>query len=147
MLKTVNSRGYDLNAMFKALPKIDLHRHLEGSLRLSTLAEIASRNGVDMQTFDIEELRPLVQVVNDEPNFQEFLAKFAVLRKFYSTREAILRIAYEAVADAAVGEFERLKEFGIKAKSEGDKVTFLFKGVSTTVGKNAAEIETFLQTR
>lgn len=51
----------------------------------------------------------------------------------------------EAVADAATGEFERLKEFGIKAKSQGDQVTFTFQGVSTTVGKNAKEIENYLR--
>lgn len=50
----------------------------------------------------------------------------------------------EAVADAATGEFERLKEFGIKSSSEGDKVTFTFQGMATTVGKNAAEIEEYL---
>ncbi|ADW16380.1 hypothetical protein Despr_2430 [Desulfobulbus propionicus DSM 2032] len=50
----------------------------------------------------------------------------------------------EAVADAATGEFERLKEFGIKASSEGDKVSFTFRGVTTTVGKNAKEIEEYL---
>lgn len=51
----------------------------------------------------------------------------------------------EAVADATTGEFERLKEFGIKSKSQGDQVTFTFQGISTTVGKNAAEIEAYLQ--
>jgi len=51
----------------------------------------------------------------------------------------------EAVADAATGEFERLKEFGIKASSQGDKVSFLFQGVKTTVGKNAKEIEQYLK--
>ncbi len=51
----------------------------------------------------------------------------------------------EAVADAATGEFERLKEFGIKAKSEGDNVTFTFQGVKTTVGKNSKEIEQYLK--
>jgi hypothetical protein len=50
----------------------------------------------------------------------------------------------EAVADAATGEFERLKEFGIKARSEGDNVSLTFQGVSTTIGKNAAEIEAYL---
>ncbi|HQR95325.1 MAG TPA: hypothetical protein PLF09_01845, partial [Thiotrichales bacterium] len=50
----------------------------------------------------------------------------------------------EAVADASVGEFERLKEFGIKASSEGDKVKFTFKGIATEVGKNAKEIEEYL---
>jgi hypothetical protein len=51
----------------------------------------------------------------------------------------------EAVADASTGEFERLKEFGIKAKQQGDQVSFTFQGVTTTVGKNAAEIEGYLQ--
>jgi len=51
----------------------------------------------------------------------------------------------EAVADASVGEFERLKEFGIKAKSQGDQVSFTFQGVTTTVEKNAAQISEYLQ--
>lgn len=51
----------------------------------------------------------------------------------------------EAVADAATGEFERLKEFGIKSKNLGDEIAFTFRGVTTTVGNNAAEIEGFLQ--
>lgn len=50
----------------------------------------------------------------------------------------------EAVADAATGEFERLKEFGIKAKSDGDTIAFTFQGVTTSVRNNAAEIESYL---
>lgn len=51
----------------------------------------------------------------------------------------------EAVADAATGEFERLKEFGIKAKSQGDNVSFTFQGVTTKVKKNSKEIEQYLK--
>jgi len=51
----------------------------------------------------------------------------------------------EAVADATTNEFERLKEFGIKAKQQGDDVSFTFQGVTTTVAKNAAEIEGYLR--
>ena len=51
----------------------------------------------------------------------------------------------EAVADAATGEFERLKEFGIKSKKEGDKVKFTFAGVTTTVKNNAQEIQKYLE--
>ncbi|GAB4146805.1 MAG: hypothetical protein OHK0017_07740 [Patescibacteria group bacterium] len=50
----------------------------------------------------------------------------------------------EAVADAATGEFERLKEFGIRASKEGDKVKFTFKGVTSTVGMNSEEIQKYL---
>lgn len=51
----------------------------------------------------------------------------------------------EAVADATTGEFERLKEFGIKTKQEGDKVAFTFRGITTTVNKSAQDIEAYLQ--
>jgi hypothetical protein len=50
----------------------------------------------------------------------------------------------EAVADASTMEFERLKEFGIKARQEGDNVAFTFQGVTTEVGKNADEIQQYL---
>lgn len=50
----------------------------------------------------------------------------------------------EAVADATTGEMERLKEFGVKAKQEGDKVSFTFRGITETVGRNSAEIEQYL---
>ncbi|QXO06606.1 tape measure protein [Acinetobacter phage Barton] len=50
----------------------------------------------------------------------------------------------EAVADAVTGEFERLKEFGIKSKNEGDNIIFTFRGVKTEVKNNAEEIEKYL---
>ena len=50
----------------------------------------------------------------------------------------------EAVADASTFEFERLKEFGIRASNETDKIIFRFQGVETEVGKSAAEIEKHL---
>lgn len=50
----------------------------------------------------------------------------------------------EAVADAATGEFERLKEFGIKAKNNGDTITFTFRGMATTVKNSSKEIEQYL---
>lgn len=51
----------------------------------------------------------------------------------------------EAATDAAVGEFERLKEFGIKASQQGDKVTFMFKGQATTVKRSSEEIQKYLR--
>jgi adenosine deaminase len=90
-----------LRAALAALPKIDLHRHLEGSLRLTTLQEIALQYRLDLPARDIEELRPYVQVTNDEPNYRNFLEKFHVLRRFYQSPEIIHRFTYECVADAA----------------------------------------------
>lgn len=50
----------------------------------------------------------------------------------------------EAVADASTGEFERLKEFGIRASKQGDQVQFTFRGVSETVAFESGQIEEYL---
>jgi adenosine deaminase len=98
-----------LRAQLHALPKVDLHRHLEGSLRLQTLAEIAREHGIDLPSYDIEYLRPFVTVTNDEPDFHRFLEKFRLLQRFYPSRAAVERIAYEAVADAAEDNIKYLE--------------------------------------
>jgi adenosine deaminase len=98
-----------LRAQLHALPKIDLHRHLEGSLRLQTLAEIAQEHGIDLPSYDIEYLRPFVTAANDEPDFHRFLEKFRLLRRFYPTQAAVERVAYEAVADAAADNIKYLE--------------------------------------
>lgn len=95
-------RRKSLRETLQNLPKVDLHRHLEGSLRLATLAEIAREHGVELPSYDIEALRPYVQVTTDEaPDFHTFLQKFNFLARFYSRLDCIDRISYEAVADAA----------------------------------------------
>lgn len=50
----------------------------------------------------------------------------------------------EAVADASTNEFERLKEFGIKARQKGEDVTFTFQGVETTIRKSSDNIQKYL---
>lgn len=85
----------------RGLPKIDLHRHLEGSLRLDTLADIAIEHGIDLPSYDIDQLRPYVQITDDPPDFQRFLEKFKLLRRFYTSKEALQRVTREAILDAA----------------------------------------------
>jgi len=58
------------------LPKIDLHRHLEGSLRLATLTELARAYAIPLPSYDVEGLRPYVQMVEDVPDFRRFIDKF-----------------------------------------------------------------------
>ena len=69
------------------------------------------------------------------------------LKSYGDTSAALgkdLKQMVEAVADAATGEFERLKEFGIKSKNQGDTIAFTFKGTTETVKNNAAAIEEYL---
>ncbi len=89
------------HATIAALPKIELHRHLEGSLRLSTLAEVNRDYHLGFPEDDIDALRAYVQITDEGGDYRVFLSKFGNLRRFYQTPELIRRFAYEAVADAA----------------------------------------------
>jgi len=86
----------------RAWPKIDLHRHLEGSLRLATLIEVAHEFDIPLPACDPEALRRRVQMTDADPSTSAaFLSKFEALRQFYCSPAIIQRIAEEAVEDAA----------------------------------------------
>lgn len=71
----------------------------------------------------------------------------ASMRAYANTAAAMgydLSQMVEAVADASVGEFERLRAFGIRASTQGDQIAFTFQGVTTTVKNSAADIEQYL---
>lgn len=94
----------------QALPKIELHRHLEGSVRLQTLVEIAQEYGIEMPEYDVETLRPFVQMMPDESrNMQHFLGKFSTLRQFYRSLDIIQKITREAVIDAALDNIKYME--------------------------------------
>src|SRR4026207_1214702 len=86
---------------YRALPKVELPRHLEGSLRLDTMLDIARQHGITIPA-DVLRLSTLVQIQEEDKfTFQNFLAKFNTLRLFYRSPDAIHRITSEAVEDAA----------------------------------------------
>ncbi len=86
--------------MYRRFPKVDLHRHLEGSLRLETLLDIARIHGITLPLGP--EFSSRVQMQAGDPlNFSTFLSKFQILRLFYRSPEVIRRVTREAVADAA----------------------------------------------
>jgi adenosine deaminase len=86
---------------YRALPKVELHRHLEGSLRLDTMVDIARQHGITIPA-DVLRLSTLVQVQEEDKfTFQNFLSKFNTLRMFYRSPDAIYRITHEAIEDAA----------------------------------------------
>ena len=84
----------------RSLPLIDLHRHLDGSLRLETVLELAREHGIELPANDLESFRPHVQVSGTTPGLMDFLARFRWLLEVLVSAEACRRIAYENVEDA-----------------------------------------------
>ena len=137
---SAHDAGPNTFGILRQLPKIDLHRHMEGSLRLETLAEVAREHGVDLPTYDIEELRPYVQVTDDAPDFYNFLGKMELLRRFYSAGEAVERIAYEAVADAAA---DNIKYLELRVSPAGKQISpeAVMENVSDGTARAAREFD------
>lgn len=100
----------DLLTAARGLPKIELHRHLEGAVRLQTLIDVAQEYGIEMPEYDIETLRPFVQIMPGETrNHQHFLGKFSTLRQFFRSPDVIRRVTREAVLDAAADNVRYLE--------------------------------------
>jgi adenosine deaminase len=100
----------DLHAIefYRALPKVDLHRHLEGSLRLRTLVEIGRAHGISVPATG--PLRQLVLIGEQEAyTVKNFLSKFDTLRLFYRSPEIIERLTRETIADAAADNVRYLE--------------------------------------
>lgn len=114
-----------LRTRLAALPKVELHRHFEGSLRLSSLAEIVRAHRLDLPA-DPEALRPHVQMTPETPRtMTHFLAKFAVLRQFYRNAEIIQRLAREVIADAAADNIRYLElRFTPMALAQASQLAF-----------------------
>ena len=63
---------------FKKLPKIDLHLHLDGAIRVPTIAELGDELGIKLPTYDPKKLAAYVQVGRDCRSLTDFLKRFDV---------------------------------------------------------------------
>ena len=83
-----------------SLPLVELHRHLDGGVRLGTILELGLKHNLPLPAQDIEGLRPYVQVSGPTPGVMAFIARFEWQVGVMVDTEAVRRIAYENVEDA-----------------------------------------------
>lgn len=88
------------------LPLIDLHRHLDGAIRLETILDLGRQHNLPLPAWDLEGLRPHVQIVAGDshpakmPGVMAFIAKFEWMIRVLVDYDACRRVAYENVEDA-----------------------------------------------
>lgn len=107
--ETFNAAKGLTREFFRKLPKTDLHVHLDGSLRIETIWELAKKDKIDLGVGSVEELRELIGPGKIHASLNEYLKGFEITLKVLQTRENLYRAAYELAEDCAkenVGYFE-----------------------------------------
>ena len=79
---------------FDGIPKVELHCHVEGTVRPSTVVDLARKHGRALPSEDLTELYRF-------DSLNSFLAVFWLVQELIGDREDWARVAYESIADAA----------------------------------------------
>jgi adenosine deaminase len=82
------------------LPLFELHRHLDGNVRLQTILDLGHAHNLPLPAWNMQELRPHVQVTTPQPGVMAFISKFKWPTAAMVDAAACRRIAYENVEDA-----------------------------------------------
>ena len=87
--------------VFRKLPKTDLHVHLDGSLRLSTLIALAEDQSVVLPASDPEGLKAAMKLGQNTGSLVDYLKAFDTTLKVMQVEDGLYRVAYELAQDAA----------------------------------------------
>lgn len=87
--------------LIKRLPKTDLHVHLDGSMRIATILDLALEQKVTLPASDPEKLAGLIMAGDVCTSLTDYLRGFDITLSVLQTEEALYRAAIELVEDAA----------------------------------------------
>jgi adenosine deaminase len=85
----------------RSLPKVSLHDHLDGAVRIGTVVELAGEAGIDLPGAGVDGLTEWYAERTDSGSLVEYLSAFDVTIGVLQTREALTRVAREFVEDLA----------------------------------------------
>ena len=88
-------------AYFRAIPKAELHLHLDGSVRPRTVLELAKQEGVPLPTDDLDKLRSFLEANDATSSLVEYIEFFELPIAVLQTVPALERATYELCEDAA----------------------------------------------
>ena len=86
---------------FLALPKIELHCHLDGSLRPETIIDIALKDGIQLPSYERNELQKELIAPLECESLDDYLKRFALPNLVMQSKENLRRITFELFEDAA----------------------------------------------
>jgi len=86
--------------MDHTIPLVELHRHLDGSIRLETILELADQHGIKLPAKTVAGLAPFVHIDKSAPGLMAFLERFEHMTAVLVNADACRRVAYENVQDA-----------------------------------------------
>jgi len=90
----------DLQRLARRLPKVLLHEHLDGGLRVATLLALLRARGLAAPAEDEEALAAWFDARAHAGSLEEYLRGFALTVAAMATPEALERVAFEAAEDA-----------------------------------------------
>ncbi|MFH1861971.1 MAG: adenosine deaminase [bacterium] len=130
----------------RSLPKVDLHCHLDGSLRIETIWELAQERKVNLPSNSLEEFCKFFAVQKPFRDLADYLKRFEVVLPVLQDAEALNRVAYELAIDAAAENvlYLEVRYSPVLHTRKGLKLTQIMDAVMT--GLERAEREADIKT-
>jgi len=89
------------HALLKRLPKVELHCHLDGSLRVETVFDLAQKDNIELPASNIDDLRKALVIGDKRGSLEDYIKRFDITLSVMQTPESLERCAYELIEDVA----------------------------------------------